>query len=101
MCCDRRLFSSFTKVDDTQKIKVGDGKCVTSSKEGTVMITVRTGKVARKFRLTNVLYVPDLKFNLLSVAKAAEAGKRTEFNRQGCKFVDKKCNIIVGSATKI
>ena len=101
MCCDRRLFSNLTEVDDTKKIKVGDGKCVTSSKEGTVMITVRTGKVVRKFRLTNVLYVPDLKFNLLSVAKAAEAGKRTEFNRQGCKFIDNKSNITVGSATKI
>ena len=100
LCCDIKQFSSLSELEEDEKIKVGNGKYVTASKEGTVELLIRTASKVRKFMLTNVLFVPDLKFNLFSVSKAAEAGIRTEFDIQGCKFVEKKSNKIVGSAKK-
>ena len=101
MCCDVKLFSNLKDLESSKNIKVGDGKCVKARKEGTVKLVIRTANKTRKCKLNNVLYVPDLKFNLLSVSKAAEAGKRTEFNVNGCKFVDNMTGETVGSASKI
>ena len=73
---------------------------MTASKEGTVKLAVRTGKKVCIFMLTNVLFVPEPKFNLFSVSKAAEAGKKTVIDKDGCKFVDISTNVTVGSAAK-
>ena len=61
---------------------------------------VKTGGVTRKFILSNVLLVPELKFNLLSVPKVAEAGKTVEFGKQGCKIIDKSTRKVIGSGRK-
>ena len=45
--------------------------------------------------LSDVLFVPDLSFNLLSVPKAAKSGKCTEFLANKCKIYDEYRNLIV------
>ena len=44
----------------------------------------------RQCQLYNVLYVPKLSYNLLSVSKATEAGKRVEFHSTDCQIVDQE-----------
>ena len=41
-----------------------------------------------------VLFVPSLSYNLLSVSKAAERGQENKFDKDGCKIVDKNGRII-------
>ena len=44
--------------------------------------------------MRNVLFVPDLSYNLLSVSKAAQNGKKVEFGEEGCKILNNKCKVI-------
>ena len=51
----------------------------------------------RKFKLQKV---PELKFNLFSVSRAAKAGKTVEFGRQGCRIVENSTRKTIGSGRK-
>ena len=51
--------------------------------------------------LYNVLYVPELKYNLLSVSKAAKFSKRIVFNKNKCHIVDCSTEETIGSASKV
>ena len=49
---------------------------------------------SRKCKLLDMLYMPALSYNLLSVSKAAENGKVTKFDNNGCKILNRTCNLI-------
>ena len=40
------------------------------------------------------LFVPDLSYNLLSVSKASEAGKVTQFDEAGCRILNADSKVI-------
>lgn len=48
----------------------------------------------------NVLYVPKLSFNLLSVLRMTEKGKTVTFNEAGCQISDRSGQLI-GVASKV
>ena len=48
----------------------------------------------RKCKLSDVLYVPDLSHNLLSVSKAASNRKSFEFEQSHCNIIDNKFGVI-------
>ena len=56
------------------------------------------GKI-QKCKLSDVLYVPDLLHNLLSVSKAASNRKSFEFRQSHCNIIDNKFGVIA-TATK-
>ena len=76
------------------------GECVDAKFEGTVKVVARVGSKIIKLKLKKVLYVPELKYNLLSVSTAAKLGKKVEFDECKCSIIDKKTGEIVGIATK-
>ncbi len=45
-------------------------------------------------RLLDVLYVPKLSYNLLSISKATELGNSTDFNEKGCQIYNAKGKLI-------
>ena len=100
ICSDRSLMKDVKMLEDKQYVKVGNGEYVKAEAEGIVNLKVKTGGVTRKFILSNVLLVPELKFNLFSVPKVAEAGKTVEFGKQGCKIIDKSTRKVIGSGRK-
>ena len=54
----------------------------------------------KKCRLHDVIYVPELLYNLLSVSKMTEVGKRISFYGPRCQVFDKKERVFA-IATKI
>ena len=70
----RDWFSSFT--DRTGEITIGDGSTIPIRGSGTISI-FHTSLDMRYF--SNVLYVPDLSFNLLSVSSLTKQGASVEF----------------------
>ena len=54
---------------------------------------LRDGNV-RRCNLRKVLFVPNLAYNLLSVSKAAEAGKTTQFDECGCQILTDDGKVI-------
>lgn len=95
--------SSFFELTDLSSpiaIKIGSGETLQA---------VAVGKISLKLRLPddkindctllNVLYVPKLAYNLLSVSQAASTGKCTSFYETDCKIYCK--NLIVATGSKI
>ena len=81
--------------DRPQHGTLGDGQSLNSIGIGNVAIELllENGKI-RQCHLYNVLCVPKLSYNLLSVSKITEAGKRVEFNSTDCQIVDKESKVV-------
>ena len=72
MCNDCRLFIEMHTLDKPLEIMFGDGHALEAAGKGIVMLDMRlpNGNTQRcKFQ--DVLYIPSLSYNLLSVSKAA------------------------------
>ena len=100
MCNNDKLF---TELRDLRPLDVtlGDGHNLKASGKGTVLLqmSLHDGTM-RKCSLNDVLYVPSLSYNLLSVSKAAEAGKTTRFNKTSCEILTSEGK-IVSEGTKV
>ena len=68
MCNDRKLFVIFNSLAEPRDITLGDGHTVKAVGHGVVLLRISTDDVElNKCKLQDVLYVPKLSFNLLSV----------------------------------
>ena len=89
MCNDDKLFVKLRSLKQPLEVTLGDGCAVEVTGQGTVVLEMAStsGKMSR-CKLHEVLYVPDLSYNLLSVSKAVEAGKVVEFSETSCQILD-------------
>ena len=100
MCNDRELFAELRDLERPLEVTLGDGHELEATGSGTVEMEMKlpTGRTKR-CKLRDVLYVPKLSYNLLSVSKATDAGKTVKFSEAGCQIVDVKQE-LVAVATK-
>ena len=96
MAHDRSLFCSLK--DTVQKnVLVGDGKRLEVHGQGEIILDViSTEGNIKKCRLQNVLYVPHLTHNLLSVSKISADGKNVIFSKNVCKIMDGNKTLAFG-----
>nr|KYP58379.1 Retrovirus-related Pol polyprotein from transposon TNT 1-94 [Cajanus cajan] len=80
--------SIFKDIDNSVKVKVrlGNGTMVESQGKGTVMVETKKGTRLIK----DMLLVPNLKENLLSIGQMMENGYSLHFERDICKIYDSK-----------
>ena len=72
-----------------ERIKVGDGAYVEAFYEGTVELKIKLSDNATViYRMENVLYAPDLAYNLLSVSTATEANHTLQFKGKKCAIIN-------------
>ena len=50
--------------------------------------------ITKKCRLHDVIYVPQLSYNLLSVSKMTEVGKKVSFYDSRCQIFDKNKRVV-------
>ena len=81
MCGSKESFVELSDLTQLVEVTLGDGNVLKVSGQGVVSLKMKLpdGSV-RRCKLLDVLYVPDLAYNLLSVSKAAESGKMTKFD---------------------
>ena len=99
MCDDRKTFAELCNTERPQEVTLGDGHELETVGQGIVRLKLKlsNGKM-KKCRLDDVLYVPTLSYNLISVSKAAEAGKSVTFREGRCQILNAGRNLIaVGS----
>ena len=65
-------------------VSLGDGHVLKGIGRETVTLILRTRHLTRKCKLHDVLFVPDISYNLLSVSKAMEKGISFTFNEHSC-----------------
>jgi hypothetical protein len=88
MCNNDKMFAKFKSFKRAQEVTLGDGHVLEAAGEGIVQVKTKLPDgTVRRCNLRNVLFVPKLAYNLLSVSKAAEAGKTTKFDKSGCQIV--------------
>ena len=85
MCCNRKLFSELLSHDDTNSfVSFGDGHRVISRGIGKVHLYL--GK--EKCILNDVIFVPELRYNLLSVSKLLKHGFSVTFSGNSGKIIE-------------
>ena len=83
-----------------QEITLGDGSPLEATGRGTVELNMNiSNDKTQCSQLYDVLYVPQLSYNLLSVAKATKTGKTFKFALSSCCILDEK-ERVVATATK-
>ena len=94
ICCESALFSELDYSYSKSKIRVADGRLVNIGGRGTVSL-IKYGLDS----LTNVLFVPEMKRNLLSVSCLNKQHYEVQFNKAGCSIL--KDGQHVGRAEKM
>ena len=96
MSHDKSLFSNLNSSNE-KNVAVGDGKFLNVEGEGEIILNVRSVSGAhRKCTLKNVLYVPEMSHNLLSVPKISAGGKVVQFTDKLCKITDGYTTLAYG-----
>ena len=101
MCQDSKSFTTLHQLEHPIDVVLGDGRALTAVGRGEVVLNMVLLNGESKFcTLYDVLYVPELSYNLLSVAKASQKGKIVKFTKSTCYMLDKR-HKMVAKATKI
>ena len=85
MCNEQSDFVKTEKLTTPLKVKLGDGYEVDGIGSVTVALTSQLPNVKhKKCKLHNVLHIPSLSYNLLSVPAVTEHGKTVQFEGTTC-----------------
>jgi transposase InsO family protein len=83
MTYDRTLFKDLTPTQ-ISKVRIGNGVYIAAKGKGTVVISTSSGIKT----ISDVLYVPDIDQNLLSVGQLIEKGFKVSFENKLCIIFD-------------
>ena len=83
MTFDKSLFRNLQPTD-VAKVRIGNGECIEAKGKGTIAITTNSGTKT----IADVLYVPDIDQNLLSVGQLIEKGMKVIFENHTCCIFD-------------
>ena len=91
----KELFDDYQPLPKPQKVTLGDNHTIEAIGKGAVEVKLKLPDGGSKIgRLSDVLYVPTLAYNLLSVAKVTEAGKTAHFGETQGEFVDSHGEVV-------
>ncbi|KAG5875031.1 hypothetical protein JTB14_008140 [Gonioctena quinquepunctata] len=93
MCWNDTFFENIVIVKKIRKVKVGDGNLLNVEGYGTVKLWAFNGTKLLKTTLSNVLYVPELKFNLFSVGCALDKGFHMVSESNKCEIMDNEGHV--------
>lgn len=77
-------------------MKIGNGAKILAYGKGEIDINMFNGKEWKQNHLVDVLFVPDIKYNLFSLAKALDKGLKMMSNRKRCTLSREGTIIAVG-----
>ena len=101
MCNDEKLFVELHSLKQPMEVMLGDGHIIKAVGHGDIMLQMNTEPGKSKLcKVRDVMYVPKISYNLLSVSKASEFGNTTKFSRSGCQIFDVKHDLIA-TATRV
>lgn len=83
MAADESLFKNLDR-SFTSKVRIGNGNLIEAKGRGDVVINIGSGNKV----ISDVLYVPDIDQNLLSVGQLVEKGYSLVFKNGSCIIED-------------
>ena len=95
ICNFKELFEDLHPLSRPQKVTLSDGHTLEAIGTGAVEVKLKlTGEESKIGRLKEVLYMPTLAYNLLSVAKVTEAGKVITFGETQGKVINGQGEVV-------
>lgn len=89
MSNDIKLFCDYKILDHFENVSLGDGHSLSVKGKGNVHVKVcLPGNIEKSVKIHDVLHVPGLSYNLLSIPKVTNRRKVTVFNDNECKIYD-------------
>ena len=101
MCHNKKIFSALYELKEPIDVVLGDRHSLIATGRGkVVLVMVLPNNESESCTLHDVLYVPKLAYNLISVTKVSQTGKVVKFTKLACYVLDKN-HKIVAKATRI
>ncbi|MCP4113965.1 MAG: hypothetical protein GY737_00930, partial [Desulfobacteraceae bacterium] len=89
MAASRSVIDNYRAFEQPRKVRLGDGRVLPAFGQGRVRLDVETGgrkSTTMDITLVDVLLVPGLSCNLISIRAALDRGKTVEFACNGCQI---------------
>ncbi len=84
MCNSQSMFVEYERC--AERVTLGNGRWLSACGRGTVELMMKLPEGKRKCcKLHDVLFVPGLSYNLLSISRVSKMGKFAKFSESGCK----------------
>ena len=100
MTNDKQWFTTSVELNSPRNVEVGDGRTVKATAIGNISLQLCLPDGSTKYcNLKNVLFVPNLAHNLLSVSQTSKVGNVVQFEDSTCRIF--KDNQLVAVADKI
>ncbi|KFM74806.1 Copia protein, partial [Stegodyphus mimosarum] len=96
MCNSKELFQEIHEVGDIY-VKLAANKIVKAIGKGTVKFKVRIGSKTESIKLENVLCVPDLKNNLISVSKVTANNYSVIFKGKCARIINSNNETVISA----
>ena len=100
MCSDQEMFREYEELSADMKVEMGDGTPLVARGRGSVALKLNQQGSQVNCVLTNVLHVPGLIYNLISVSQCVKKGKQVLFEDDSCKIVHHGSVIARGKKLK-
>ena len=94
MCCNDAHFTDLQPLKHTVKVSIGDGHGISAQGIGSVHLKINCQGKSSSLHLRDVLYVPDLEYNLISISKAGKAGNVSRFDGSKCEIMNKEGTVL-------
>lgn len=95
MCGDLKSFIEINQENEHKKINLASSARADIFGKGVVSTKTTTGKCTKTLKLSDTLYVPDLRSNLISVSKITDKGNCVLFDRNSAKVVDENGKVVI------
>ena len=95
MCCSNENMINYEMLSTPVSVQIGDGRVLKGV--GTGCINIKTSLPNNEIKnicLQDVLHVPELSFNLISVSKASANGRRVIFTDDACRIFSSSNDLI-------
>ena len=94
LCFNKSLFTELHK-SNVNHIIVANNQKISVEGEGSIYLKVKTERGIEKIKLLNVLYIPNLWCNLISVSCITKSGLRFIFDEETCEVINKEKNQVL------
>ena len=95
ICNSKELYEDFHPLQKPQQVTLGDDHTLAAIGTGVVAVKLKLpGGKTKIGRLSDVLYVPELAYNLLSVPKVTEVGKEVTFDELQGHITDDQGEVV-------
>jgi hypothetical protein len=98
MTFEQEWFTTYERISP-RKVFMGDDTVLEAIGKGNIKATMQVGGKLSHATITQVLHVPKMKNNLISVSKFISEGFKVEFDKDGCKVNDAQ-RVVVAEARR-